>query len=44
VFALVVANPVEDARFALLSGIDHDLSTLGPVGFYLVGRLGDATL
>lgn len=44
VFALAAINPVEDARLALLSGIDHDLSTLGPVGFYLVGRLGDAAL
>jgi ABC-2 type transport system permease protein len=44
VFALAAVNPVEDARLALLSGIDHDLSTLGPVGFYLVGRLGDAAL
>ena len=44
VFALAAINPVEDARLALLSGIDHDLSTLGPVGFYLVGRFGDAAL
>ena len=44
VFALAAINPVEDARLALLSGIDHDLSTLGPVGFYLVGRLGDTAL
>jgi ABC-2 type transport system permease protein len=44
VFAVAAINPVEDARLALLSGIDHDLPTLGPVGFYLVGRLGDAAL
>lgn len=44
VFALAAANPVEDARLALLSGVDRDLSTLGPVGFYLAGRLGDAAL
>lgn len=44
VFALAAINPVEDARLALLSGIDRDLSTLGPVGFYLAGRLGDAAL
>lgn len=44
VFALAAANPVEDARLALLSGIDRDLATLGPVGFYLAGRLGDAAL
>jgi ABC-2 type transport system permease protein len=44
VFALAAINPVEDARLALLSGIDHELSTLGPVGFYLAGRLGDRGL
>lgn len=44
VFALAALNPVEDARLALLSGIDRDLSTLGPVGFFLVGKLGDAAL
>lgn len=44
VFALAAINPVEDARLALLSGIDRDLPTLGPVGFYLAGRLGDAAL
>jgi ABC-2 type transport system permease protein len=44
VFALAAINPVEDARLALLSGIDRDLSTLGPVGFYLAGQLGDAAL
>jgi len=44
VFALAAANPVEDARLALLSGVDHDLSTLGPVGFYLAGQLGDPVL
>jgi ABC-2 type transport system permease protein len=44
VFAFAVVNPVEDARLALLSGIDRDLSTLGPVGFYLAGRLGDTAL
>lgn len=44
VFTLAAINPVEDARLALLSGIDPDLSTLGPVGFYLAGRLGDAGL
>lgn len=44
VFVLAAINPVEDARLALLSGIDRDLSTLGPVGFYLAGKLGDAAL
>ena len=44
VFALASINPVEDARLALLSGVDHDLSTLGPVGFYLASHLGDRAL
>ena len=44
VFGLAAANPVEDARLALLSGVDHDLSTLGPVGFYLAQRTSDAAL
>ena len=44
VFALAAANPVEDARLALLSGVDHDLSTLGPVGFYLAQKVGDGAL
>lgn len=44
VFALAAANPVEDARLALLSGVDHDLATLGPVGFYLSQKVGDGGL
>ena len=44
VFALAAANPVEEARLALLSGVDHDLSTLGPVGFYLAQHVGDGAL
>lgn len=44
VFTLAAVNPVEDARLALLSGVDRDLATLGPVGFYLAGKLGDAAL
>jgi ABC-type transport system involved in multi-copper enzyme maturation permease subunit len=44
VFALAAANPVEEARLALLSGVDHDLSTLGPVGFYLSQHVGDGAL
>jgi ABC-type transport system involved in multi-copper enzyme maturation permease subunit len=44
VFVLAALNPVEDARLALLSGVDRDLSTLGPVGFYLASRLGDTLL
>ena len=44
VFALASINPVEEARLALLSGVDHDLSTLGPVGFYLSQHVGDGAL
>jgi len=40
VFGLAAANPVEAARLAILSGIDPDLSVLGPVGFWLANTLG----
>lgn len=40
VFALAAANPVEAARIAVLSGVDPDLSVLGPVGFWLANTLG----
>jgi hypothetical protein len=40
VFTLTALNPVEAARLALLAGLDPELSTLGPVGFYLANRLG----
>ncbi|MBE7449811.1 MAG: ABC transporter permease [Kofleriaceae bacterium] len=40
VFTLAAINPVQDARMALLSGLEADLATLGPVGFYLTHRLG----
>lgn len=40
VFALAAANPVEAARVAILSGVDPDLSVLGPVGFWLANGLG----
>jgi ABC-2 type transport system permease protein len=40
VFALAAANPVEAARIAVLSGVDPDLSVLGPVGFWLSNSLG----
>jgi ABC-2 type transport system permease protein len=41
VFTLAALNPVQDARLALMSGLDHDLGTLGPVGFYMTTRVGD---
>jgi hypothetical protein len=31
---------VEAARIAILSGVDPDLSVLGPVGFWLANTLG----
>lgn len=40
VFTLAALNPVQDARLALLSGLEPDLATLGPVGFYLANRIG----
>ncbi len=40
VFALAALNPVEAARLAILSGIDPDVSVLGPVGFWLSSTLG----
>ncbi len=40
VFALASVNPVQAARLALLSGVEPELSTLGPVGFWLANRLG----
>lgn len=44
VFFLASVNPVQMARLGLLSGIEPDLTTLGPVGFYLSHELGAATL
>ena len=37
-------NPVQDARMALLSGLEPELSNLGPVGFYLANKVGGPTL
>lgn len=44
VFGLAAVNPVQTARLALLSGIEPDLATLGPVGFFLVHRVGGGVL
>lgn len=44
VFLLAALNPVQDARLALLAGGDPELATLGPVGFFIVNRLGGAAL
>jgi len=44
VFGLAVLNPVECVRVALLAAADPDLGTLGPVGFFLVNRLGPGPL
>lgn len=44
VFTLAAINPVQDARMALLAGLDPDLATLGPVGFYLANKIGPAAL
>jgi ABC-2 type transport system permease protein len=44
VFTLASLNPVQDARLALLSGLEPDLGTLGPVGFYLSTKIGHGSL
>lgn len=44
VFTLAAINPVEAARLALLSDLQPDLSTFGPVGFYLANRVGVSAL
>lgn len=44
VFLLCALNPIEAARLALLSGVEPDLATLGPVGFFLVHRIGRTPL
>lgn len=40
VFALAALNPVQCARLALLSAAEPELSTFGPVGFFLANRVG----
>ncbi|MBZ0150024.1 MAG: ABC transporter permease [Planctomycetes bacterium] len=40
VFTLAVLNPVQSARLALLSAAQPELSTFGPVGFFLANRIG----
>lgn len=44
VFTLAALNPVEASRLALLSGLEPDLASFGPVGFYLANRLGSGWL
>jgi len=44
VFTLAVLNPVQCARMALLSAVEPELATLGPVGFYLAHRVGAGAL
>jgi ABC-type transport system involved in multi-copper enzyme maturation permease subunit len=44
VFTLAVINPVESARLGLLSNLQPELSTFGPVGFYLANRIGSDAL
>jgi ABC-2 type transport system permease protein len=40
VFVLAALNPAESTRIAILSGVDPELSVLGPVGFWLANTLG----
>lgn len=44
VFILAAVNPVEAARLGLLSGLDPELSSFGPVGFYLATAVGPRAL
>lgn len=44
VFLLASLNPVQAARMALLAFADPELSVLGPVGFFLAGKVGTAKL
>lgn len=44
VFALASLNPVQCARMALLSTAEPELSTLGPIGFFLANRIGAGAL
>jgi ABC-2 type transport system permease protein len=44
VFTIAIINPVEAARLALISHLQPDLSTFGPVGFYLANRIGGGAL
>lgn len=40
VFALAALNPVQDARLALLSAAQPELSSFGPVGFFVANKVG----
>lgn len=40
VFSLAILNPVQSARLALLSSAQPELSTFGPVGFFLANKVG----
>ncbi|MEI8258541.1 MAG: ABC transporter permease subunit [Deltaproteobacteria bacterium] len=44
VFILAALNPVQCARLALLSGVQPELASFGPVGFYLATHLGPRAL
>jgi len=44
VFALAMLNPVECARLALLSAAQPELSTFGPVGFFIANKVGSTGL
>ena len=44
VFVLACLNPVETARMALVASAEPSLASLGPVGFFLVNRIGQIWL
>ncbi len=44
VFLIASINPVQCARLAMLSGVQPELASFGPVGFYLATHLGPRAL
>lgn len=44
IFALAMLNPVECSRLALLSAVQPELSTFGPVGYFVANRIGSTGL
>ncbi len=44
VVALAALNPVQCARLALLSAAQPELSTFGPVGFFLANKIGGTAM
>ena len=43
-FFLACLNPIQTSRMGILSGLDPELATLGPVGFFIANRIGNAIM